>query len=130
LCKRNWSIDLTTRFEKINSVIRGWINYFILGSMKTILKQIDEHLRTMIRVIIWKQWKVPSKKRRSLIKLGISKELAKLTSYYGNRYYWIARKTCLVRAVNQEMLKKRGLESCLQYYHYQRIKRECSPIYR
>ena len=130
LCKRNWSIDLTTRFEKINSVIRGWINYFILGSMKTILKQIDEHLRTMVRVIIWKQWKVPSKRRRGLMKLGIGKDLAKQTSYCGDRYYWIARKTCLVWAVSQEILKKRGLESCLQYYYYQRTKRECSPIYR
>jgi group II intron reverse transcriptase/maturase len=130
LCKRNWSIDLTTRFEKINSVIRGWINYFILGSMKTILKQIDEHLRTMVRVIIWKQWKVPSKRRMGLIKLGIDKDMAKQTSYCGDRYYWIARKTCLVWAVSQEILKKRGLESCLQYYYYQRAKRECSPIYR
>ena len=35
--------------------MRGWINYFKIGSMKQKLKSIDEHLRTMLRVIIWKE---------------------------------------------------------------------------
>ena len=57
LCKRSWSIDLTYRIKKINEVTRGWVNYFRIGSMKAKLQRMDEHLRTMIRVIIWKQWK-------------------------------------------------------------------------
>ncbi|NYS49965.1 hypothetical protein HZY93_08720, partial [Streptococcus danieliae] len=43
------TIDLTTRIERLNWVIRGWVNYFSLGNMKTILTQIDERLRTRIR---------------------------------------------------------------------------------
>lgn len=61
LSKRRWSVDLTYRIEKINEVTRGWINYFRIGSMKNKLHKIDEHLRTRIRVIIWKQWKVRRK---------------------------------------------------------------------
>lgn len=116
LCKRNWSIKLTYRIKKLNEVIRGWINYYIIGSMKTALEKIDEHLRTMIRVIIWKQWKVPKKREWGLKKLGINKGLARLTSYYGNRYQWIVTKTCVVRAISKEKLSKRGLVSCLDYY--------------
>ena len=60
LCKRSWSIDMTYRINKINQLTRGWINYFAIADMKTQMKSIDEHLRTMMRIIIWKQWKVQS----------------------------------------------------------------------
>ncbi|KAF1090915.1 group II intron reverse transcriptase/maturase, partial [Streptococcus agalactiae] len=41
LTMRKWSIDLITRIERLNWVIRGWINYFSLGNMKSIMTQID-----------------------------------------------------------------------------------------
>ena len=49
------------RIQRLNWVIRGWINYFRIGKMKKHLKQIDEHLRTRMRIVIWKQWKNQSK---------------------------------------------------------------------
>ncbi len=115
LCKRNWSIDLTTRIKKINEVTRGWINYFRIASMKSKLQNIDEHLRTQLRVIIWKQWKVPKKREWGLAKLGVGKDLARLTAYCGDRYQWVVTKTCVVRAISKEKLTKKGLVSCLDY---------------
>ncbi len=116
LCTRNWSIDLTSRIKKLNEVTRGWINYFRIGSMKSKMETIDEHLRTQIRVIIWKQWKVPRKRAWGLMKLGITKDLAKCTAYLGNRYQWIMRRTCALRAISKERLTKRGLVSLADYY--------------
>ena len=84
--------------------------------MKILLKETDEHLRTMIRIIIWKQWKMPSKREWGLRKLGISKDLARVTAYMGNKYQWIATKTCVKRAISKERLTKRGLISLLDYY--------------
>ena len=46
---------VTGKIEKINQVTRGWINYYALGSMKTAMAEIDAHLRTRLRIIIWKQ---------------------------------------------------------------------------
>lgn len=74
------------KIEKINQVTRGWINYYALCSMKTAMTAIDAHLRTRLRVIIWKQWKVPKKRQWGLQKLGVGKDLARLTSYCGDRY--------------------------------------------
>ena len=116
LCKRNWSIDLTYRIKKINEVSRGWINYFRIGSMKSKLQNIDEHLRTMVRIVIWKQWKVPSKREWGLRKLGIGKDLARLTANCGDRYQWVVKKTCVARAISKEKLTKRGLVSLSDYY--------------
>lgn len=108
---------VTGKIIKINQVTRGWINYYALGSMKTALADIDAHLRTRLRIIIWKQWKVPKKRQWGLQKLGIGKDLARRTSYYGDRYYWIATKTCVSRAISKPVLAKAGLVSCLDYYN-------------
>lgn len=77
---RNQSMKLSVRVQRLNWVIRGWINYFAIGSMKTAMADIDAHLRTRLRVIIWKQWKVPLKRQWGLQKLGIGKDLARKTS--------------------------------------------------
>ena len=116
LCKRSWSISMTDRIAMLNSVTRGWINYFAIGAMKRKMEKIDEHLRTMLRKVIWKQWKTPKKRAWGLRKLGVDNDIAKLTAYCGDRYEWVARKTCVVRAISKEILTRRGLVSCLDYY--------------
>ena len=122
---RKYSMNFRKRIERINQVIRGWINYFSLSSMKTVMNDIDAHLRTRLRVIIWKQWKVPSKRQWGLQKLGIGKDLARLTSYVGDRYQWVVRKTCVVRAISKEKLTKAGLVSCLDYYNERHALKLC-----
>lgn len=116
LCKRSWSISMTDRIAMLNSVTRGWINYFAIGAMKGKMEKIDEHLRTMLRKVIWKQWKTPRKRAWGLRKLGIDNDLAKLTSCCGDRYEWVVRRTCVARAISKEILTRRGLVSCLDYY--------------
>ncbi|MDE6607903.1 MAG: group II intron reverse transcriptase/maturase [Lachnospiraceae bacterium] len=116
LTNRSRSMALAVRIEKLNRVIRGWINYFAISSMKTTINDIDAHLRTRLRVIIWKQWKVPKKRQWGLQKLGVGKDVARLTSYYGDRYQWIVTKTCVVRAISKEKLSQAGLVSCYDYY--------------
>ncbi|HEO8279235.1 TPA: group II intron reverse transcriptase/maturase, partial [Streptococcus agalactiae] len=86
LTMRKWSIDLITRIERLNWVIRGWINYFSLGNMKSIMTQIDERLRTRIRVIIWKQWKKKAKRLWGLLKLGVARWIADKVSGWGDHY--------------------------------------------
>ena len=116
LCKRSWSISMTERITLLNYVIRGWINYFSIGAMKCKMEKIDEHLRTMLRKVIWKQWKTPQKRAWGLRKLGIDNDLAKLTAYCGDHYEWMVRRTCVSRAISKEVLTRRGLVSCLDYY--------------
>ena len=98
---------MSDRITMLNSVIRGWINYFAIGAMKSKLVRIDEHLRTMLRKVIWKQWKTPQKRAWGLRKLGICNDLAKLTSYSGDRYEWVVRRTCVARAISKDYAEQR-----------------------
>ena len=116
LTERRKSMAFAERVKQLNRVIRGWINYFAIGRMKTAMTDIDAHLRTRLRVIIWKQWKVAKKRQWGLQKLGIGKDLARQTSYMGDHYQWIGTKTCVVRAISKEKLKQAGLVSCYDYY--------------
>lgn len=116
LSKRSWSVDLTYRIKKINEVTRGWVNYFRIGSMKQKLQSIDEHLRRMLRVIIWKQWKTARKREWGLLKLGVPKGIAHKVANWGDHYQLVATKSVLARAISKEKLTKRGLVSVFDYY--------------
>ena len=51
------SKPLAITFTKLNQIIRGWINYFRIGSMKLFIDEFGQWLRHKVRVIIVKQWK-------------------------------------------------------------------------
>ena len=84
--------------------------------MKAKLQRIDEHLRTMIRVIIWKQRKTTKKRERGLLKLGVPKWIAHKVANRGDHYQFVAQKSVLKRAISKEILTKRGLVSIYDYY--------------
>jgi len=70
LRKRAAAIPLAVTFTKLNQIIRGWINYYRIGSMKGFLEQFGQWLRHKIRVVIVKQWKKPVAIYRNLMKLN------------------------------------------------------------
>ena len=115
LTNRSWSVSMDKRIEMLNAVIRGWINYFRIGSMKTILRRIDERLRTRMRIVIWKQWKKSKKRYWGLRKLGAPEWMAKQSVGFGDHYQAVAKTTGL-HLISKEILARRGLLSCVDYY--------------
>lgn len=116
LTKRSWSISLDKRIKKINQLVVGWVNYFKVANMKKAIQGIDEHLRTRIRVIIWKQWKIPAKREYGLKKLGMNPELAHNLANARKSYQQICNSQWMKFAINIERLKKRGLVFLLDQY--------------
>ena len=116
LTKRSWSVTMDYRIMRLNQVIRGWINYFRRGNMKIALTKIDERLRTRMRIVIWKQWKTREKRIWGLRKLGAPVWMAKQSAGFGDHYQAVAKTTGLRRCISKEILARRGLLSCLDYY--------------
>jgi RNA-directed DNA polymerase len=115
LTKRSWSISMSERIQRLNCVIRGWINYFRIGKMKQNLIRIDGHLRTRMRIVIWKQWRTSQKRYWGLRKLGAPEWMAKQSVGFIDHYHAVAKTTGL-RKISKEILAKRGLISCVEYY--------------
>jgi group II intron reverse transcriptase/maturase len=59
LTSRSWGVSNKVKVEKLNQLIRGWINYFRIGSMKRLCIEMDKSIRFRLRMCIWKHWKVP-----------------------------------------------------------------------
>ncbi|WP_330219136.1 group II intron maturase-specific domain-containing protein, partial [Peribacillus butanolivorans] len=104
------------RILKLNQVIVGWVNYFRVANMKKTTERIDTKLRSRIRVIIWKQWKVAKKQIKSLIQLGIPEEEAKGLTYCRKGYRFIGVSKVVQRAISNKRLKQRGVPSALEHY--------------
>ena len=66
------STPLAITFTKLNQIIRGWINYFRIGSMKGFIESFGQWLRHKVRVIIIKQWKKPMRIYNNLQRLNKS----------------------------------------------------------
>ena len=116
LTNRSWSISLDERIKQINYLVRGWVNYFRIANMKQTLIDIDEHLRTRIRVIIWKQWKKTMRRYKALRQLGVEHETAFACANTRKGYYQICKTTYIKYAINVEKLRKRGLIFLLDQY--------------
>lgn len=115
LTSRRWSISMDERIRRLNQVIRGWINYYRIGSMKKAMEEVDKHLRNRIRIVIWKQWKTRQKRMWGLRKLGAPEWMARKSAAFGNHYQAVAKTTGL-HSISKEILAKRGLLSCVDYY--------------
>lgn len=115
LTNRSWSVTMDERIQRLNWVIRGWINYFRIGRMKKQLEKMDERLRTRMRIVIWKQWKTNQKRYWGLRKLGVPKWMAKQSVGFGDHYQAVVKTTGL-HYIKKETFAKRGLISCLDYY--------------
>ena len=113
---RSWGVSNSYKVEKLNQLIRGWINYFKIGNMKTLCKQLDSNIRYRLRMCIWKQWKTPQNRAKNLIKLGINKYTAWKVAYAGDRIAYVCNKGAVNVAISNERLTRFGLASMMDYY--------------
>jgi RNA-directed DNA polymerase len=97
-------------------LIRGWINYYKQASIQTKLKKLEEWLINRFRYCIWHDRKKPERKRKNLIRLGISE---------GQAYVWsrtrmggraLAQSPILGTTITIGRLKKRGYLSLVEYF--------------
>lgn len=58
LRKRAIAKPMSYLFTKLNQIVRGWVNYYHIGSMSTYLRdKFSPWMRHKVRVVIVKQWK-------------------------------------------------------------------------
>lgn len=116
ITSRSNAISINDKITKLNQVIRGWINYYKIANMKSLMKKIGEHLRHRLRMNIWKYWKKPMTKYKQLRKLGISEYNAHMVANTRRKYYWVASTVILHIALSNKRLKEKGLVFPLDHY--------------
>ena len=128
LCRRKAvARPMKSTFEQLNWLIRGWINYYRIGSMKKFLDEYGQWLRHKVRAVILKQWKKPKRIYLNLQKLNrivgcnfTDEEMLKVAN---SRLGWYRRSGMYVVnfALNPQILGRKtkgrpGLVDPLNYY--------------
>lgn len=117
LTKKTIPMSFDERIQRINWLIRGWVNYFKLASIQTKLKKLEEWLRNRLRYCIWHHWKKPERKRKNLIRLGTEQGKAYAWSRTRMGGWAVAQSPILRTTITVKRLKKRGYVSLVEYYN-------------
>jgi hypothetical protein len=104
------------RKEALRQFITGWVNYFILADMKSLLERVDEWYRRRLRMVIWKLWKRTRTRERYLLKLGINKYKAWEWANTRKGYWHTANSFILSRSITCDRLRHAGYVFFLDYY--------------
>jgi group II intron reverse transcriptase/maturase len=96
------------RKEALSRFIRGWVNYFRMADMKSMLMEADEWYRRRLRMVFWKQWKRIGTKQANLMKLGINRQKAWEWANTRRSYWHTAGSYILSTSVTIERLRQGG----------------------
>ena len=104
------------RALKLTQYIRGWVNYFGMADMKSLLKKTDEWLRHKIRAIYWKQWKKTRTKYKRLRALGM--EEIQVHKHANSRHgiWFCSGLQHLNYALNNTKLREYGYPTFTEFY--------------
>ncbi len=111
-------------------LLRGWINYFRLSSVKIAFEELDEWIRRRLRCVIWQHWKKPLTRAKRLIQRGVEKETAYISAYNGRGAWWNSGRPHMNLAFPAKWFAEQGLISLLSQHHrFQNLSRTavCRP---
>jgi RNA-directed DNA polymerase len=116
ITRRNRGISLEQLIHGLNPVLRGWLNYFRLASMKIKLERLVSWLRRRIRCFRIKQCKRAKGIIRFLCSQGVPKWRALLIASSGKGWYRIACSPPAHEAMNLAWFNDIGLFCLYENY--------------
>ena len=99
--------------QDLNSILRGWGNYFIHSQVITTYEDLDSWIRRRLRKILWQQWKRHRTRRDNLIRRGIAPQRAIESSLNGRGSWWNSGASHMNEAYPKSYFDKVGLISLL-----------------
>lgn len=116
ITRKTTGSSIAQRIKQLKEVQRGWLNYFRMGSLWGKLKDLDSWVRNRLRYCIWRDWKRPERRRKNLIRLGITPRQSYRWSRTRMGGWAVAQSPMLGTTITIERLIQRGYQSMLGYY--------------
>lgn len=70
------AMSMEQRVDRLNRIIRGWVNYFKVADMRKHCHELDAWIRRRLRMCSWEQWKKIKTRYDNLVRHGIPERLA------------------------------------------------------
>lgn len=116
LTSRSNGMGNEDRAMRLKRYITGWINYFKIADMKTLLKSTDQWMRRRIRMIYWKQWKRVRTRYDRLKSHGIHEQQAWEHANTRKSYWRTSGSPILDISLNNTKIKEMGFLFFSDYY--------------
>lgn len=101
---------------ELTSYLRGAFNYYGLGIAFGEARELDQWVRSRIRMYYWKQWGRPRTRRRKLLRLGIGRDEVKKASRSRKGHWRMSHNSLVKRAMTNEWLAEQGVLSLEQQW--------------
>ena len=111
ICMEGRGRSLPHTIERLNSILRGWMNYFSLTQSRTPIENLDAWVRRRLRCVLWRQWKVPKTRESRMLALGLDAQRAWKSSVNGRGPWWNAGAKHMIAAVPPKYFTQLGLVS-------------------
>lgn len=106
--------NLAGVIKDLNPILRGWVAYFRLATVKVSFIELDKWVRRRLRCILWRQWKRPRTRLKELMKRGLARTQASAAAYNGRGPWHNAGASHMNLALRNADLQRMGLVSLLQ----------------
>ncbi|MEY8357369.1 group II intron reverse transcriptase/maturase [Lachnospiraceae bacterium 54-53] len=114
MTQKNKGWSNACRRQKLETYVRGWINYYKLADMKRLMTETDEWLRRRIRAVYWKQWKKIKTRYRNLGALKLEEwQVHQLAN--SRKGYWRTAKMLNI-ALTNKVIARLGYIGMSDYY--------------
>jgi group II intron reverse transcriptase/maturase len=101
---------------RLKQYVTGWVNYYKLADMKSLLKVTDKCLRRRLRMFIWKRWKKVRTRYKRLKQLGYNHSNAIKYANTRKGYWKVAGSQILNCSITDNRLRKQGYQFFSDYY--------------
>ena len=116
LTSRSQGRNVRVVMHNVKVYMTGWLAYYRIASMKSLMKDWNGWLRRRIRMYIWKQWKKPKTRVRNLIKLGMEPWKARRNGNTRKGYWAVAGSGILTHTITNERLAQAGYFDIAEKY--------------
>jgi RNA-directed DNA polymerase len=100
--------------ERLNPLLRGWMNYFRLSETKGFAEELDGWVRRHLRCMIWHQWKRPATRFKRMRTLGLDEARAHKSASNGRGAWFNSGAAHMNAALTAKSFEAMGLIELLR----------------
>ena len=116
ITRRNRGRRLEQVVNELNQLLRGWLGYFRLGMIQTLLPRLDEWIRRKLRCYRLKQLKRAKAIADFLMSRGVREAASWMLGCSGKGWWRLSRTRQLHRALGLDWFEEIGLYSLCNLY--------------
>ena len=121
VCIQGRGKSLLQTIERLNPILRGWMNYFSLTQSRRPIEELDAWVRRRLRCLLWRQWKRPKTRESKMLAFGLDAQRAWKSSVNGRGPWWNAGAKHMIAALPPKFFTQLGLVSLVAtHQHLQR----------